>query len=95
MKKRYCGLFVIDVNELKPMKGKPAMLELKDHVKIKSTHICNRKIWNFLFFIKIIDIYYLHTYQRFIEFDISLTHDDLVTGVVPRILNLSMMTENA
>ena len=69
-------------NELKPTKGKPAMLELKDDVKIKSTHIYNRKIWNFLFFIKIIDIYYLHTYQRFIEFDISLSHNDLVTGVV-------------
>ena len=38
LKKKYRAVFVVG-KELKPMKGHPAMLELKDNVKIKPTHI--------------------------------------------------------
>ena len=34
LKKRYLDVFVIGENQLKLMKGKPAMLELKDDVKV-------------------------------------------------------------
>ena len=39
LKKRYLGMFVIGENELKPMMGKPAMIKLKDDVKVKPTHV--------------------------------------------------------
>jgi hypothetical protein len=38
LKKKYRAVFVVG-KELKPMKGPPAMLELKENVKIKPTHI--------------------------------------------------------
>ena len=38
LKKKYRAVFVVG-KELKPMKGRPAILELKDNVKIKPTHI--------------------------------------------------------
>ena len=38
LKKKYRAVFVVG-KELKPMKGRPAILELKDDVKIKPTHI--------------------------------------------------------
>ena len=38
LKKKYRAVFVVG-KELKPMKGCPAMLELRKNVKIKPTHI--------------------------------------------------------
>ena len=38
LKKKYRAVFVVG-KELKPMKGRPAMLDLKDNLKIKPTHI--------------------------------------------------------
>ena len=39
LKKKYRVLFTIG-DQLKPMEGKPAVLEVQDDVKVKPTHIC-------------------------------------------------------
>ena len=39
LKKKYKAVFVIGA-QLKTMKGHPAILEMKDNIKIKPVHIC-------------------------------------------------------